>query len=325
MRIVHTMRSRRPARWSRIAIASIFPLAIYACGLQDGSIVEIGAPASDASAGADSIVDSPDGASPRDANGDDSNVTDNDGGTKDSGVDAGPSKLLIYANTQTDLFSFDVVSSTLTHVATLSSCGSNSDDLAMDGVGQLYLIVKNDAIYQLAMSGTCSGRNVLSSNAGDDLRIAARAAGTPSIVAVDTGHPDYFSIDPLSSPKANVTTLKSGEFTANPQTDVACSQGGTCWTTLDHNHCSGAGSTESCLYSFPADGSATATGLGAINSEPVGLAYAGGALYGFNGDGTIDVITLGATPTASAVTVTLAGGTTQPSTWLGAASSSANP
>ena len=310
-----TMRSR----WLGFAFALFSPLivvAIAACGLDDSVVEPMGS------------VNSPDGSSVDGTIGD---GNAGDGSKGDASIDAPPpdgsgtTSQLVYANSQSDLYSFDVTTRTLTHLAALAgNCSDSQDDLAIDATGQLYIFNSNDAIYELAMNGACSNRNVLSAIAGDNLKIAARAAGTPLIVAVDSSHKDYYSIDPASTPNANVTTITTNFFSASPPSDFACSSGGTCWIALGRGEC-GAGSSSSCLYSFAADGSGTPTILGAIGVQPVGLAYASGALYSFADDGTIAKITLTGSPLASLVTVTLAAGTTTPDSWSGAASSSAYP
>ena len=313
------------SRLFSLAVVSVFPFATYACGLDSG--VVISSMGSGGSNGTDGAASDGTGGGGGEGGGDSSSGdsgSGSDSSSTDSGFDSG-TPLLVYANTQTDLYSFDVSSSTLTHVASFSSCGSDLKDIAIDNGGLFYLFVKNDAIYDLTVGGVCSGRNVLSAIAGDDLKISARAAGTPSIVAVDPAQNNFYSIDPASSPQANVNDLNNSEFSANPPFDVTCSNGGTCWSALDHSKCTGSAATDSCLVSFPADGSADATGLGHVNAQPAGLAYAGGALYSFNADGSISKITLGGTPTASAITVNLAGGTTQPGSWQGAASTSSYP
>jgi hypothetical protein len=64
--------------------------------------------------------------------------------------------------------------------------------------------------------------------------------------------------------------------------------------------------------------------LGSIGVHPAGLAYSNGALYSFGDDGAIAKISLSGTPVAVLLTVNRAAGTTQPGSWNGAASSSAN-
>ncbi len=302
-------------RWLGAAFAAFFPviLATYACSI-DGGVVDA-LPASGPDGGnADAAVSTD--APMADANG-------RDGSTLDGAAPDGSTAMLVYANTQSDLYSLDVNSNKLTHLAALSSqCGDNMNDLAVDSSGQLYIFESNDAIYRLALDGTCSGRDVLSSMASDDLKITGRNAGTPVVVSIDTSHTDYYSIDPASTPQANVTQITNGLFSSAPKYDVACAKSGTCWTALDNSHCS-AGSSSSCLISFNADGSGTPVLLGAIGVQPEGLAYAGGALFSFADDGSIAKITLSATPLVASVVAV--NGATQPGSWNGAGSSSAYP
>jgi hypothetical protein len=302
-------------RWLVPAFAAFFPviLATYACSI-DGGVVDA-LPLSGSDGGSADAAVSTD-APTTDANGHDGSPLD--GAAPDGAT--GPT--LVYANTQSDLYSLDVNSNKLTHLAALSSqCGDNTNDIAIDSSGQLYIFESNDAIYRLALDGTCSGRDVLSAMASDNLKISGRNAGSPVVVSIDTSHTDYYSIDPASTPQANVTKITSGLFSFAPKYDVACSQNGTCWTALDNSHCS-AGSSSSCLYSFNADGSGTPVLLGALNVQPQGLAYAGGALYSFADDGSIAKITLGGAPIASIIAVN---GATQPDSWNGAGSTSAYP
>jgi hypothetical protein len=308
------------SRWFILAFALILPgiLASFACGLDDSAIEALQGPSSGADA---TTIDgaSGDDAATSDAKADDAHA--------DAGADAKiVSTKLVYANTQTDLYSFDVSSLTLSHVATLSpQCGNNTNDLAIDSTGQLYIFESNDAIYALAIDGTCTARDVLSAMASDNLKITGRNAGTPAIVMIDTSHEDYFSIDPASTPQANVVKITNNYFPDSPKFDIVCASDGTCWTALDHSHCS-AGSAGSCLYSFQADGSGSPKLLGAINVHPSGLAYANGALYGFDDDGTISSISLGASPVASVYStsmLTFESGATLPGQWYGAGSSSA--
>jgi hypothetical protein len=315
------MRSRRLV----FAFALILPgiLGSFACGLDETPLT--GLPNTNGASDAAGV----DGTIGADGSIGDANTSDAahlDGGGPDGSI---VTPTLVYANTQTDLFSFDVDSRTLTHVAQLSAqCGNNLNDIAINSSGQIYIFESNDAIYELATDGGCSGRNTLDSLASDDLKLTGRNAGTPAVVAIDTSHEDYDSIDPAGVPHAPVVKITNNLFSdGSPKFDIACAQGGTCWTALDQSHCS-AGSAGSCLYSFAADGSGTPTLLGAINVHPNGLAYAKGSLYGFDDDGAIAKISIGPGPVASVFSpamITLASGTTQPTAWNGAASTSAYP
>ncbi|MGH7326962.1 MAG: hypothetical protein ACREJX_01300 [Polyangiaceae bacterium] len=208
----------------------------------------------------------------------------------------------------------------LAHVAILSSCGSNANDIAIDGTGQMYMNVANDAIYKLALDGTCSARNVLDAIAGDHLKIAARAAGTPSIITVDPQHPNLYSLDPNSMGHAHITSINNNELVDNPPYDIACDNAGTCWAFLSHTNCS-AGSTNACLYSFPADGSSDAVFVASIAVLPEGLAYANGSLWAFDDIGDIYEVTLAAPVMVTEKNPTHSG-FAPPTTYTGAGSSS---
>jgi hypothetical protein len=308
------------------AIALFFPgvVASAACSLDDSMIEQEGNPGGSSVDG--STVD---GTTPQgDAIASDVNV-ESDGKPVDAGSDVSladssmPSSTLVYANTDSDLFSFDTATSTLKHVTAISggSCGNNVSDIAITSAGQLYIFEASSALYALALDGSCSGREVLSADGSDNLKIAARNAGAPSVVMIDTTAKDYFSIDPSSGAVVKIT---NNLFTANPKYDFACSASGTCWLALDNSKC-GALNTQSCLFSFSADGSGTPSTAVTIAAQPIGLAYVNGFLYGFQSDGSIVKITPGATPTVSPIAVNLASGTTAPTTWSGAASSPAYP
>lgn len=310
------MRTRRIAP----AFALIFPglVSTYACGVDD--TVLTAQPSGGDATTSDVTISYDDAPSISDTSTSDAAAHDS---SADSEASTSPTPQLVYANTQSDLFSFDVVTDTLTHLAALSeTCGDNQNDIAVDSSGNLFIFESSDAIYALTLTGTCAGRDQLSSDGNDTLQIASRFAGTPAFIAIDTSHKDIYSLDPASTPTANLTTITSSYFPAAPKYDVTCSKSGTCWTALDNSKCS-AGSSSSCLFSFPADGSGTPTSLGAIGVHPTGLAYANNFLYGFDDDGSIVQISLSAPPLATVIAVKLAASTTQPDAWNGAGSSSA--
>ena len=307
------------------AIALFFPAiaASAACGLDDSVVDQIAN--SDAAPDVGSIDGTiPQGDAITSDVGSGSDAKASDAVSDESAPDTSmPTTALVYASTVSDLYSFDTATSTLTHVTAISSgsCGNNVSDIAITSAGQLYIFEASSALYALAFDGSCSAREQLSADGSDNLKIATRNAGTPSLVMIDSSKGAYFSIDPSSGTVAKIT---DSFFTNNPKYDLACSAGGTCWSALDNSKC-GAPNTQSCLFSFNADGSGTPTDAVAIAAQPIGLAYANGFLYGFQADGSIVKITTGASPTVSPITVNPASGTTAPSAWNGAASSSAYP
>ncbi|MEO8877323.1 MAG: hypothetical protein ABI461_17140, partial [Polyangiaceae bacterium] len=225
--------------------------------------------------------------------------------------------VLVYAVTKTDLFSLDVVSKTLAHVVSFSACGTNSDDIAIDGTGQFLILEKNDGIYKVdPTTGACTARQVLSENTDSTNKIGARANGTLQIIALNDGNNNIYSIDPSTG---TTTEINGTALPDDGDYDFVCSKTGTCWGAFDHSKCS-AGASSTCLYSFADDGGVNAVSLGAIGVHPAGLAYANGTLYSFGDNGSITAIALSGTPTASTFSLTLAGGTTQPGQWFGAAS-----
>ncbi len=319
--IVKNMRARS---WV-LGVAALFPALVFACGLDDSVIVPQG--------GSDAGVDGTIGSSQD--GGTDGTTATGDGATNpDTGVT--PPVLLVYATTETELYSFDVISGKLTDIGTLASCGAptNFADLAVDHTGQLYMIKLGDGIYKMDATGNCSDRSVLMSTVGPNdgpniQKISARNSGTPPVVALNTMNNDYYDID-LSAPNAApLAKLNSDLFTDDPGGnqfgiyDLTCRQDGTCWTALAVGCTPGAGS--SCLYTFQADGSTVATPLGAIGVEPAGLAYALDELYSFGADGMITKIDARADAGAPLARSVTTNGAALPATWTGAASNAGNP
>ncbi len=310
------------ARVLGLGVAALFPLAVFACGLDDSVVLSGGNNAdgggSDATLGSDAVTTD-------DASSNDATADANDG------IAPNPPVLNVYATTETELYAFDVIASKLTDLGTLTNCGASTNfaDLALDSAGQLWMLKQSDAMYKVDRTGNCSGRWVLSGGpAGADGpvidKISARNFGNPAIVALDGTNNDYYSIDLSATSTGALTKLNTDLFTDAPGLqygiyDLTCRSDGTCWTALAQS-CS-AGATSSCLYTFKADGSAVATGLGAINVQPAGLAYAMGALYNFGADGKISKISLTGSPVGQILTVT---GAPLPLSWTGAASGSDN-
>ncbi|MEO8874191.1 MAG: hypothetical protein ABI461_01285 [Polyangiaceae bacterium] len=313
------------SRWRWLIVGGVCPALVFACGLDDTVVVNEGV-SDDGGAGTGDATIGQDGSATADGS-----VTTDDGSVIEDDAGTNPPIMLVYANTMTGLYSFDVNSNRVTDLGTFTSCGATTNlaDLAIDGADQLYLLKQSDAIYKLAGNGTCSGRWVPDTDAILD-KISARADGAPRLTALSGTNDNYYSIDIFqpASPNTAVTgKLNADVFPAPGETglyDFACNKAGTCWTALGNQFCA-AGGTSSCLFSFPADGSAKAISLGAIGVQPWGLAYAGGALYSFGVNGVIAKISLGVMPTALVVHPNPAGGTTIPGSWLGAASSPAYP
>lgn len=313
-------------RWVFTALGLSVPAAlVFACGLDEGTVRgtapenDAGGIPSDASYGVD---DSSTGGDASIGGGDAGRTSDGGGGGSDSGSDAGTAPILVYANTSTDIWSYDVVNGVLTKLGAIG-CSGNVADIAIDGAGQMFVNEANDAIYDIAPdTGVCSNRGVLDSLAGDHNKIAARAAGTPEIVAVDPQNASYIGIGAVAAASAHVTKIVDSEFPDSPQFDLVCNAAGSCWTALAHNNCS-SGSGSACLYSFPADGSSAAISRGAIAIHPAGLAYANGSLWAFADDGRIYSINTSGTPTANEVTPkSFVNAAAEPASWSGAASSS---
>src|SRR5450432_1630816 len=130
------------------AFALFSPLVLIsfaACGLDAGVVQEVASSSDGGNGGGDGTIGAGDGSSNDGSGGD---AISGDGAVPDGAMTTGPP--LIYANTQNDLFSFDVASSTLTHVVALNNtCGNNQNDLAMDANGHLGIFESNDAIYSL--------------------------------------------------------------------------------------------------------------------------------------------------------------------------------
>ncbi len=309
-----------------LAIAFAVPFAMVACGLDDTAIVPSqggtngdGATKGDGTIGADGGGNGGDSGGATDGAGGDSG-----GGGGDAGADSSaPAEKLVYASTETDLWSYDVTSNVLTKIAPIGCAGSHRADLAIDSSGQGYVLEANDAVYKISLAdGTCSARNVLDDLTGDDLHITARAAGTPGFLAVDPQNADLTGLDPLAAGNAHVTTIASDYFIDDVPYDVVCDSAGACWTALAHNNCS-TGSGSACLYAFPADGSSSPLSRGAIAVLPAGLAYANGSLYAFGANGRIYQIDTSGPPAATEkVPAQIIGAATEPSQWSGAASSS---
>jgi len=301
-----------------LAIASTLPLVVVACGLDDTAFIQNGS-GLDGGSGSDATF-SADGSSPNDGGvATDGAAIDGAPPGPDGGPPPPPPPLLVFANTQTELYSFDVGSNLITHLGSFTNCGSNSNpnDLAIDSVGQMFLLQKSDAIYKLAADAGCSFREVLSENTGSTNKIGGRFNGAPGLLANNDNNNNVYSVDPSSG---TTTLINDTIFPDDGTWDIVCSRAGTCWGAFDHSRC-GAGSASSCLYSFQDDGGGTAVSLGEITVHPVGLAYADGALYSFGDDGHIAKIPLAVTPLAAAVLSTnLAPGTNAPGAWRGATS-----
>jgi hypothetical protein len=296
-----------------LGVAALFPLAVVACGLDDSIDFQGGSNANGGDGGNGSDATLLADGSPGDAS------TTTDGST--TGPDATPPVLLVYATTETELYSFDVISSKLTDIGALTNCGSSTNfaDLAIDHAGSMYVLKQSDAIYTVDRSGNCTVRSVLSTDNGSIDKIAGRNNGTPGIVALNGTNNDYYGIDPSSG---HTTKINADLFTDTAGEtglyDLACASGGTCWTALAVG-CTAGALTSSCLYTFPDDGGTVARGLGAIGVQPAGLAYANGLLYSFGIDGKIASIDPTATPVVAQLVTT--NGAAEPAAWLGAASS----
>ena len=301
--------------------AIAFPLSLYACGLDTGTVIAT-TPASDGGgvSGDGALVDGGAGGGDSGGGGDAGSGTDSGAGS-DAGTDAGAGEKLVYACTETDIWSYDVVGNVLTKIAPIECAGSHPADLAIDAAGQAYVLEANDAVYKISLTdGTCSARNVLDSLTGDDLHISARAAGTPSFLAVDPQNRSLFGLDPLAASNAHVTTIQSDYFADDVPYDVICSAAGGCWTALAHNNCS-SGSGSACIYAFPADASSSPSSRGAVGMLPAGLAFANGSLWAFGEDGRIYRIDTSGPPTATETTpARIIGAAAEPSQWFGAGS-----
>ena len=320
--IVKNMR----ARWWGFGVAAFFPAVLFACGLDDSVVLQM----SPDGGGADStILGSQEGSI-------DGTTPTGDGSSPE--VDAGP-PLLIYATTETELYSFDVVSRTLTDIGGLTNCGSptNFADLAIDPTGAMYMLKLSDAIYKLDSTGNCSDRSMITVTSGPADgpfidKIGGRSNATPVIVGLNFTNNDLYAIDMTGAPNtALMTKINADLFTDDKDVgamqfgvyDLACRNDGKCWTALAQGCNPGAGS--SCLYTFrTTNGGENAVRLGSIGVEPAGLAYAAGTLYSFGVDGVITKIVLAdaGAPAAQSVTIN---GAPHPSSWTGAASNAGNP
>ena len=308
------------ARYALIAAIS-FPAGLYACGLDSGTVIATTPGADDGGVSGDGAIG--DGANGADSGSDGGSRSDSGSGG-DSGVDSGPGPdKIVYANTESDIWSYDVTTSVLTKIAPIGCAGSHPADLAIDTGGQAYVLEANDAVYKISLAdGTCSARNVLDSLDGDDLHITARAAGTPGFLAVDPQNADLIGLDPLAAGNAHVTTIQNDYFIDNVPYDLACNAAGSCWTALAHNNCS-SGAGNACIFAFPADGSSSPTSLGAVGVMPAGLAFANGSLWAFGDNGRIYQVTTSGTLTATEKTpAQIIGAAAEPSQWFGAASTS---
>ncbi|MGH7281330.1 MAG: hypothetical protein ACRELY_07400 [Polyangiaceae bacterium] len=298
----------RLSQLAPLSLCAVLACAVVACGLDDTVVTQNngdgngGGDASlvgDSSGNADSGSASDDGAS----------------SSGDSGVESGPPPRLVYGNTATDLFSYDIDAHTLTHLVAFSGC--NPNDIAIDASGQIYgLQLASSSIYRIGGDGACSAADLFAGGSDGAYYIGARTA-TPFMVAVSDAHNNFYSIDSSANPM-NEVKLQENFSVASTNGDVACSPAGTCWSTSAFSDCAGA-VTDSCLYSIPQDGSAVGTLVGKVSLIPVGLAYRGGDLYGFGADGTIWKLTT-ASATSTQLPVNAASGTTAPPAWSGAAS-----
>jgi hypothetical protein len=298
------------ARWFGLGLAAFVPALVFACGLDDSIEVQGGPGASDGG-GPDGTISGGDGSAL-----DGSPPND---GAETSDVTTIPPVVLVYATTETELYSLDVISSTLVDIGPLANCGSptNFADLAIDSAGAMYMLKESDAIYEIDSTGNCTVRSVLTMDNGTIDKAAGRNNGTPSVLALNGTNNDLYGVVPTNG----TTTKINADIFPNPpqQTgvyDLACSKGGSCWTALASGCTPGAGS--SCLYFFPDDGGVVAAGLGAIGVQPAGLAYAMGTLYSFGVDGEVTSIDLSAAPIIAKLVPTH--GASLPPTWTGAAS-----
>ena len=297
--------------------ALAFPLGLYACGLDNGVVITT--VPHDGGNGGNASADgaNADGAIGDSGGGGDAGAGSDAGGGADSGASGDK---IVYACTETDIWSYDVTTNVLTKIAPISCAGSHPADLAIDSSGQAWVLEANDAVYKISLTdGTCSARNVLDSLDGDDLHITARAAGAPGFLAVDPQNADLSGLDPLAAGNAHVITIQGDYFIDNVPHDVACNAAGGCWTALAHNNCS-SGAGNACVYAFPADGSSSPLSLGPIGALPAGLAFANGSLWAFGADGRIYQVTTSGALTATEKTPTVVGAASEPAQWFGAAS-----
>lgn len=303
------------ARWFGLGAAALLSLSAFACGLDDSVELENGngstSGGGDGGNGTDATISTDGGAI-------DGSTPTGDGGTTPDTGSPTPPVLIVYATTETEFYSYDVISGKLTDIGALTNCGSptNLADLAIDSSGNLFMLKASDAIYALDRTGNCSTRMVPTVDNGGLDKIAGRINGTPGVVVINLSNDDYYAIDP---PTGTVTKINPDLFPNVGQTglyDFACAKTGSCWTALASGCNPGLGS---CLYTFPDDGGSVAQGLGAIGVLPAGLVYALGSLYSFGVNGQITQIDLSATPLVAKVVTT--NGAALPTAWTGAASS----
>lgn len=250
---------------------------------------------------------------------------DGGGGETDAGKPPGPP--LLYGITGSDLYSFDVTTDTVHHIASFSSgnCGF-LNDIAVDASGHFFgasnlTVSQSDGgtttyyttvtIQITGTQATCTP--IDPSQAMTHTSLGFRSAGDMLGVSF-TDSPYVGTVNPANGvAKEKMFLLDSTNDNAS---DVTCSKDGTCWASLWYPPTNGPA-----IVSF----SDTLTGAAATtltsNLDCWGLAYAAHALYCFESGGGIAQIDLtSAPPKVTILALHMDDASHIPTYWSGAAS-----
>lgn len=232
-------------------------------------------------------VPGPDGSVPKDssagndsASQPDTSVSDDGGGDAGSSVDAadaGP-KAIFYGHSPDTLYTFDVLSQTVSMVAKFGGLTSQVIDIAVDQNNNGY-VTTFDGFYSVDLS-TAACTLILKGTYPNSLSFVPKGTLDQTAEAlVGYNGATYVRIDTSTGKISNVGALSNGYASSG---DIVSVKGGGTFLTVTGNGCA------DCLLQVDPVTGNVIQNYGDVKHKTVyGIAYWAGVVYGFDGDGHV--------------------------------------